>query len=46
MTTAYKRNRAREMARDGKYISEISEELGISWAEARSYTLRAYLITA
>lgn len=39
MTTADKRNRAREMARDGRTISEISEQLGISWTEARGYTL-------
>ena len=39
MTTADKRKQARQMARDGRYISEISEELGISWHEAASYTL-------
>ena len=39
MTTAEKRKVARQMALDGRYISEISDELGISWNEAAGYTL-------
>ena len=31
--------KARTLAREGKTITKISEELGISWNEARSYTL-------
>lgn len=31
------KNKAIQMAREGKTISKISEELRISWGEARSY---------
>ena len=30
--------KAKEMARDGRNITAIAKELGISWDEARSYT--------
>ena len=33
------KEKVRQMAREGKTISKISEELGISWNEARSYTV-------
>ena len=32
------RNMARQMAKEGKTITAISEHLGISWGEARGYT--------
>ena len=32
------KEKAKQMAIEGKTISKISEELGISWNEARSYT--------
>lgn len=31
--------KAKKMASEGKTISKISEELGITWNEARSYTI-------
>ena len=31
-------DKAKEMARDGRSITSISKQLGISWSEARSYT--------
>ena len=33
------KKKAREMAREGKTITTISKELGVSWTEARGYTL-------
>ncbi len=31
-------DQVKKMAREGKTISEISNQLGINWSEARSYT--------
>ena len=33
------KKKAREMARDGKTITTISKELGVSWSEVAGYTI-------
>ena len=39
MTTADNQKRARELAKEGRNITDISNELGISWTEAAGYTI-------
>ena len=39
MTSADKQKRARELAKEGRNITDISNKLGISWTEAAGYTI-------